>query len=222
MEKVPKLSEMKKRDAAGYIWDYYRIPIIAAIAGVLFVIYIIHSRLTAKTEILNVVAANCYSLELSESEPLFAEFMEQRGIDSDKYEVSLNTSITYSPGTGNIYSFQALITLINAGRIDVAFWDDDLFNEMVEYGVFMPVSDYLSEDEIAALGNRIVYGEYQILDENGELIGSESYASGIRLTDNSWIEASSLYPGFDPVMTVQLKSDNEETAIAFARYLLEK
>ena len=222
MEKIPKLSEMDKKDVPGYIWDYYKIPIILGVALLVGVIWFVHGQLTKKEDVLNVATANCYSLELYEPESLFTGFMEQEGFDPKTQEVVLNTSLSYSENdTGNPYGMMTLVTVVNSNTIDVMFVDDTLFEELGHNAAFKPVDEYLTDEEIAALGDDVVWAEYDILDEKGELVGHDKYAAGIRLKSNKWVIDSGLYPGYDPIITL-LTTENEryDTATDFVRYVL--
>lgn len=220
MEKIPKLSEMKKEEIPGYIWDYYKIPIILIVAAVVLVIWFIHDRVSAKESVLNVATANCYSLELNDPSSLFEEFMQLEGFDTSDQEVALNTSLSFSSDGSNPYAMATLMTVLGSNTVDVIIMDDGLFEELGKNAAFMPVEEYLTEEEIAKLGDDVLNCEYEILDEKGETVGHDSYNAGIRLSSNKWIIDSGLYPGYDPIIAILYTQDPRyDTASDFVRYV---
>ena len=221
MDKAPKLKDMKKEEIPGYIWDYYKIHIIVGLVVLIFLISFIHGRVTAKESVLNVATANCYSLELRDSAALFTEFMEQEGFDEKTQEVTLNTSLSYSKDGTDAYAMSTLMTVLGSNTVDVLILDENLFYELGKYASFMPLDECFSEDDIAGFGDNVMECEYEILDSAGEVTGTDTYAAGIRLKGNRWIEESGLYPGYDPIVCVMYtEKPRYDVAADFVRFLL--
>lgn len=222
IDETPKLSEIKKEDLPGYIWDYYKIHIGVGLLVLFFIIYMVYGALTRKETVLEVAAINCYSLELSDTEEIFDEFMEGEGFDPSKQRTALNTNLSYREGDGNVYGMSALMTVLGSNTLDVAFWDEELFYEMGENAIYVPLEDYLTAEEIEALGDRAMVCEYNILDSKGEITGQDSYIAGIRLDDNKWIEETGLYPADPPIIALIYGGPHRDTAADFVRYMVNK
>ena len=77
----------------------------------------------------------------------------------------------------------------------------------------MPLTDILTEDQIAQYADLLVY----TTDEET----NEEYAYGIKLTDNQWLlDNHYYYEGETPIMTVGYNAHAPETAKDFFRYVL--
>lgn len=226
MENVPKLSEMNKKDIPGYIWDYYKWPIIIGLAVIIALFSFIHGRLTAKEEVLYVMAGNCDSIHMvSPVEATMNDFLEDQGYDTKKQMVAVNTNITYT-GTGdNVYTLPALTTIIGAQQVDVALTTGELFDFMAGNGEFYPVDELFTEEELEKYGDQLVTSVYHEVtyDENHkEKTTDHEYVCGVKLSkDNAWVVSTNMYPDTEVTASVIFNAPHPELAKAFIIYLLE-
>ena len=188
MEKKADLKTMKKSEVAGFIWDYYKWWIIGGVIVIALVTSLIYHFVTYKSPIVELVLVNCAS-EGEETEPDFSDFMDQYGYDDTKQEVVLQNSYAVNltnGASGNVYSFEALQTLIAAGGVDVLAADKEVYAYLAKQQNVADLSDYLSADLMEKYAKNIVY----VTDsETGK-----KYPAGIRLVHNQWMDNYGYYP----------------------------
>ena len=227
MENVPKLSEMEKKDIPGYIWDYYKWPIIIVIAVVIALVSIVHGRLTAKDETLYILAGNADSLHMVEHpEGTLDEFLQEQGLDPEKNEIGINTNVTYTGADSQVYTLATLATLIGAGQVDVAISHGELYEYMSGNGEFLPMEEVFTPEEMERYKDHLVQGTYHEITYNedgteGETVDHD-YICGVSVSaDNAWVQATGMYPDTDVVVGVIANTKHKDLAKAFLIYLLE-
>ncbi len=227
MEKIPKLKEMSPKERAIYIWDYYKWFLIIGIIAIIAVISIARHFLTQKESVLYVVLANADSLSAEgDGKELFSDFLEREGFDPKKKEIEVNQSISYLSGQSmsDIYGMQALTTILGSGTADVCVMNEELFQELASLGAFVPVSFYLSEEEMEEQADQILWVS---ADPDVETIaeGTESeapgtlYARGIRISDDNVLTENGLYPPEGTYIGIANASGRAELAAKLVREL---
>ena len=217
MEKKADFKTMKKSEIAGFIWDYYKWWIIGSVIVIAAAVSLIHHFVTAKAAIVEMALVNCgsYATE-EEKEPDFSDFMDQYGYDKKKQEVVLQTSFSVdltSTDSGNAYSYEALMTQIAAGGIDVFAADDEVYEYLAGQQYFANLSDYLSEEQLKQYGDTIVF----VTDPETK----EDYPAGIRLKKNTWMEHYGFYPE-GCIIGILTGTSREEAAQRLLFYVLEE
>lgn len=86
MEKKADLKTMTWKQRVGFVWDYYRLVILAVVAVIILIGMTVHHYMTTKEDISQIVLVNAKSMPADE-EPDFSEFMEQYGYDTAAQEV---------------------------------------------------------------------------------------------------------------------------------------
>lgn len=220
-----KLKNMNLREKLDYIWTYYKIHIIIILilAACLFsfVKYLVSDK---KESIMYSVAvnANYFSIQEETDEgvdqpDLYQNFLASRGYDPNKYQIDANTALAFKsteePFNSDPQSFAVLTTLLMAGTTDNLIADENVFNSVSKNGIFLPLSEYLSAEEIKQ------YEDYIIYATDPET--SEKYACGILLENSRAIKESSMFYT-TPVVGVINGSPNQDVSIEFVRYLLEE
>ena len=228
MENVPKLRDLKGKEKLTYFWDYYKwVPILIIIA-IVIVISIVRAAANKKDSALYVLAVNADPYAEEEvADTLFSDFLQEQGIDPEKEEVLLNTSLQYLGGTSttDIYAMQAITTIMGSGSADVVMMPEDLYREEASLGAFVPVQYYLSPEEMEALGDRIIRVEKdpdlsRIAEQDEDDAPGATYARGIRMDSNDRIGKSGLYGDTPPVIGIAYASEKPEMAAALVRELL--
>lgn len=228
MERIPKLKEMTPKERISYIWDYYKwVIILAVIAGVV-IISIVRSAMAKKEEVAYVLMVNADTMSVAwDPAELFTDFLSENGYDPKHQEVTVNTGIHYLDGSSmsDVYGMQALTTVLGSGTADVCLMGEELFTQEASLGAFIPVQYYLSEEELEALSDRIVWVESDpditsIAEDGEDPAPGNLYARGIRLTENDVIGESGLYPGESPVIGIAASSERPELAAALVHYLM--
>ena len=115
MEKKADLKTMTWKQRIGFVWDYYRLVILAVVAVIILIGMTVHHYMTTKEDISQIVLVNAKSMPADE-EPDFSEFMEQYGYDTAVQEVVVNDAYYVdltSTDTSNLYSYQSLQTVLS-------------------------------------------------------------------------------------------------------------
>nr|MCR5640478.1 hypothetical protein [Lachnospiraceae bacterium] len=201
--------------------------IIIGIVVVIALISFIHGRVTAKDEVMYILAGNCDSINMSSDvEGTLSDFMEEQGIDPKTQCIAINTNVTYAETGAQPYSLPTLTTLIGAGQVDVALSHGDLFDFMAKNGEFLPIDEIFSKEELEKYQDRLVTGVYEEITYNEDgsegPINKQNYICGVRIpADQPWLSSTNMYPDTEVVASVIINSEHKDLAKAFLIYLLE-
>lgn len=210
-EKVD-FKKMNTRQKAEYIWEYYKLPIVAVLLVILIGVYLIGVFTKGKEPVATLIAVNAAADGAFEKMD-FSDFMEEYDYDSAKQEVAVDTGYTLdsSNPTGDAYTYQALITVVSAGGADVVSADEEMFFYLAEAGGYADLAGYLTEDELAELKDNIIYVKLEGMEK--------PYAAGIRLGSDSWFVKNGYYEN-GCVVGVAAGTVREEGAERLLRHLL--
>lgn len=188
MEKKTAFKDLSRKAKVQYIWDYYRWHIVAAICLVAFAISMIVHYASYRESVLDIVMVNTLD-PYEESVSSTDEFFEQEGF-TKKEEVTVDTSITFSDDDNystNYYSDQKLTLKLSVGGADVLFAPEFVFQQYADAGSLMPLTDYLTADELEQYKDMIVYAT--------DSETCETFPCGLELNDNQWLSDYGYYTG---------------------------
>ena len=223
MEKKADLKTMTWKQRIGFVWDYYRLVILAVVAVIILIGMTVHHYMTTKEDVSQIVLVNAKSMPADE-EPDFSEFMEQYGYDTAAQEVVVNDAYYVdltSTDTSNLYSYQSLQTVIAGGGVDVLGADEMVFEKLCQHERssdtypldIADLTQYFSKDELEQLKDYIFYVEDK---DTGD-----TFAAGIRLGAGSWPVEHGYYDK-ECILGIALGSEHKEAAEQMFHYLLEK
>ena len=178
----------------------------------LFVISMIVHYAAYRESVLDIVMVNTlnpYEENVSSTD----EFFEQEGF-TKKEEVTVDTSITFSDDDNystNYYSDQELTLKLSVGGADVLFAPEFVFQQYADAGSLMPLTDYLTADELEQYKDMIVYATDS---ETGETL-----PCGLELNDNQWLSDYGYYTG-TVCFGIAYAADNKENAVDFFHYVM--
>ena len=216
MEKKTSIKDLKGKARIEYIWDYYKLPILAAICVIAFIIYMIVHFVTYKETALEIFMVNTTNQNTEEVAASTDEFFQQEGLSSKDEEIFIDTSIQFSEDMGdstNYYSNQSLTVKFAVGGGDILFAPDYVFNTYAASSAMMPLTDILTDDELEQYKDILVYTTEE---ESGE-----TYPCGVTLTDNEWLLTHHFYPeGETLYLGIGYNSKSPEIARDFFHYIL--
>ena len=213
MEKKTAFKDLSRKAKVQYIWDYYRLHILAVVVLAAFLISLIVHYATYRESVLDIImvnVANPYAENTSSTD----EFFEQEGF-TDKETITVDTSVTLSDGDSystNYYSDQSLSLKLSVGGADVLFAPEFVFQQYADAGSFMPLTDFLTEDELAQYKDMIVTATDT---ETGE-----TFPCGLKLTDNKWLSDNGYYTG-TVYFGIAYATDSKDTAVDFFHYVVD-
>ncbi|MCD7735716.1 MAG: hypothetical protein LUI07_01920, partial [Lachnospiraceae bacterium] len=225
--------------------------LLVVLALILVAAQFVRNYVTTKDNALNILAINAGGNANEEFEEAFLTgFLEENGVNTSKYEVSVNRSVTVNADSADYssaYSEGTLLTLFTAQQVDLFFADYDYFRSMASEGYAKNLEDYLTEEELAALDtDSLVYVTVQeddgddegetgdgdeAADADGENNGNsddyertdgEMILAGIRLPQaEGWLGEMGWYQdGADVVVGISASVQHEDLAMELLREVL--
>lgn len=189
MEKKVVLKEMEPKKRREYIWEYNKWYIIVGTFFAIFGTYLIVHYTTKKDIVANVIMVNT-NVEAADNtgNELFDSFLEKNGYDTKHNEIVLNDGFYVNPngvGQENYYSYQSVLTVLEAGGADVYFSDDGVYGLIQDIGLLKDLNEVLPKDVLDKYQDELLYTTDQ---ETGE-----TYPSAIQLSDNQWLKENQMY-----------------------------
>lgn len=186
-----KWASMNKQQRKEYFLSYYALKLLALIAGIIIVIFLIVHFATKQDMALGILAVNADgSNVVAEGPEYFNDFLDENGIDPKKNTVNLNRTMyidTTSEENIDQTNLETIQTLFVTNSVDVFLADEGFYTAMAGGDYIADLRDYLPQDVLDKYQDDIVYVESY---ETGKEI-----AAGIRLntSENAWIAATGWY-----------------------------
>ncbi len=220
----------------GYIWEYYKLPIV--IIGIFLYIagYMIYGNLTHKdtvlyTALVNVSAGDAFKKELS------TDFLDYLGANAGKEEVTLYDGLYLTEDEsdtdyGYVYASNTKITAsIAGGLLDVVLMDKKAFDIFAKNGYLCNIEQLLIQEapELYVELQPILVTNSAIIEDNAvdTLLDSsitytavtDEYPMAVDISQSELI----LREGFDGTLYLGIipNAPNMDTAITYLRYLAE-
>ncbi len=225
-----KLKDMTFKKKVEYIWEYYKIPIIGVIAAIVFIcVFIRDYRVNKRPMYLDAVIINS-DIAYNESEPLKNDYIKYAGVDTDTYNLSIDTGFLISESSMDqmsVANMQKIMALFAAGSVDVLLGPDSIMDSYGAQSAYMDINSVLPDDlkkQLSDAGYELYYTTVYEEDENGELKPGETYPAGIYLDDSGYLNglgafASQKADGKRPVFAFASCAVNTDNAIKFLRML---
>lgn len=213
MEKKTDFKALSNKAKVQYIWDYYKLHILAAIVIGSIVIGLTYHFITYRKPVLSVIMINIQTTS-DNAEAAFSEFSDAAGYDKKKEPIDVSSNLQFSDdpnATNNYNDYMVLSTMIGAGGQDLFFGTGTIFKDYAEEGALMDLRTYVSDDLLDKYKDHLIYST-----DDGE---SESYPCAIELTDNAWFKKYSLYDG-TCYFGVFSRSEQKDYYTRFADFLL--
>ena len=124
-----------------YFWLYYKWHVIIAVAAIAAITSFIYETVTRKETALHVLFLNSFVLSEDNGEAYEQNFLESTKINTDEYEILVDTSLYLQPGSmdENTYTaLQKVSVYVAAGDVDLLAADQTAF----EYYGYL---DYLTD-----------------------------------------------------------------------------
>ena len=216
-----KLKSMKFTDKVVFIVQYYGLKILAVIAAIALVIYLIVHFAFAKEVVLNIVAVNAQdtaTTSAADEQSFYEDFLKTHVEDTDDAEVGIASNVSVSEDESNsagMQNLQAIQVQLMAGTVDDVLADEAFATSLGEMGYLADITTILPQDVLDKYADDIVYATS--VDTN------ETAPVGIRLKDNAWLTKSGWYANVEnPVIGVSAAADHADLAVDFMLYVLDE
>ena len=216
-----KLKSMKFTDKVVFIVQYYGLKILAVIAAIALVIYLIVHFAFAKEVVLNIVAVNAQDIattSAADEQSFYEDFLKTHVEDTDDVEVGIASNVSVSEDESNsagMQNLQAIQVQLMAGTVDDVLADEAFATSLGEMGYLADITTILPQDVLDKYADDIVSAPS--VDTN------ETAPVGIRLKDNAWLKKSGWYANVEnPVIGVSAAADHADLAVDFMLYVLDE
>lgn len=224
-----------------YFFEYYKWHVVAAAAAIFFVVSIGYEILTHKDTAF--YAAMINAIEMSDVEEYTQNFAAYAGIDPEKYDVVLDTTMHIDLDNMDqvtIASTEKLMANITAKNVDVFITDAVIMEQHANGETFLDLREFLTEEQYDRYKSRFYYVDQAIVDarqahyKNFDTTFEVSYPDprnpdamqepvpvGIYLNDTSNIKEYYYYAGEDIIAGVVCNTTRKDAASRFLDYILE-
>lgn len=156
-----KSAPLKKK--LSYFWDYYKWHTLFTIAAVAILSGYIYHVATAKSSVLNGVLLNSFT-ENDVVTSMVDDFAKSQNIDLSKYDIVLNTSLSYGSSFTSIESRQVIIAQTSAGMIDFFTGDLSSMQDLAYAFSLTDLREILTEDQLKTYEPYFLYIDQSVLD----------------------------------------------------------
>ena len=206
------------KDRIAYFWEYNKLEFCIALFAIVSVISITTTILNRKEEVLSGVVLNRFWLEQEGlgCEEFISDYLEYRKYDTEEYDLTLNTAMTYIAGDvegvleENVNSSQVIAANLTAGALDFMVADEAALLEFDGSEYFHDLRNIFTEEELK------VYEEFLIYSGR-----DESVPVAIEVTDSECL--SEIYAVQHETLGIALfgNAPNVDEFKCFVEYLVE-
>ena len=203
---------------ASYIWDYYKIPILAVIIGTIAVISLVRSiKSNNYNTSLYVTYVNCISLDLRDDTGILENRLTNwLGIDGDKDRVSVDGYYTIDPDqfTEETYTSSQKLNILIAAKSSDCYIGDELFTKTwAESGYLLDLTEVLPEELLTKVSDRLVYFT------DGE--SGEEKAVAIDLVGLPFITNALVLSNEHPLFSIVVNAPHVDNCITFLQNMID-
>jgi len=170
------LKELSFPNKLGFIWDYYKIPLLVALVVFFLIGSFIYEQSTSKKAVLQGIFINSFSTSEYTPEHILEDFLKTQEVDTGKYYADCRTNIYYeaanreenqnnsSPVPSNGEALQLIVAQSGAGMLDYIVGPHDGMLELAYKGYFIDLSEVLSPEQYREFQPYFLYLDQDVLD----------------------------------------------------------
>lgn len=196
------LRGLGKRERREFIWDYYKIPILALASILALAALSLAAGIGRGSTVLYAVLVNA---DDTGNSAVFSELLAQSGIDMDGKQVDVSAGYTLrydGMGASDGETIQVLAALFGIGDLDLFAADQPVFDSYASQGAFVDLGLFIGKEELAR------QELYLYEDSNGH-----QAVAGIWLREGSPLHRAG-YFAEDVVIGVAAQAQNLDPAVA--------
>ncbi|MCR4788606.1 MAG: hypothetical protein K5888_08465 [Lachnospiraceae bacterium] len=247
LKQAEKMKDKPLKDKLAYFWEYYKMPFIGVIVGIIIVFSIIKAMVTAKDNCfvaMLVNSANIDTIKMSES------FGEYAGLDLKKYDCYIDANDPENLLNSNASEYGAatrFTALLSAADLDCVVYDSVVFNNKAVNDVFFDLRTVLSDEDVKRFEKDFYYVDRDTQKKVSEDLSFEgAYNStrgtveeqkedlekhmdpssmvdpipvGIVIINSPMVKKIDSYFELFPVFAIPQNTQRLDTAIAFLHYI---
>lgn len=205
------LKRLEPKARIQFIWDYYRLPIIAAAVGLALLITAVGLNLGRGEVAMYAVFVNTDQTGLEPDAALLDAVLEEAGKDMGKKHIDITANLYLGQdGTYDGETIMVLSALFGISDLDLFAADEAVFRRYADQNAFADLSR-LIEPELLGEHERDLY--YYDTEDGQRVLG------GIVLHPGSVLHRAGYYHA-DVVIGAAINGENLDEAVRFIRALL--
>lgn len=204
---VGTIQALDKKERIEFIWDYYKIPIVAVVSFTVLAVLAVAFRLDNAGTVMYAVFINAD--DTGDVSPLNS-LLERGGVDLEGRTIDVAAGYTLyydDPVNTDMDTIQLLAALFGIGDLDVFAADGAVFQAYVEKEAFIDLSLFIEADVLSR--HRLC----TYVNENGRQV-----VAGIWLSEGSPLHTAGYYSS-DVLIGVAANAQNLDPAIVFMKQL---
>lgn len=216
-DEVQKIKAIPPPKRWSYIWEYYKLWIIAILTGVLLLFWGIHHYATTNAENWFFACFANTQADLGDGSEFWSDYAAYAGYDLDEKNLLFHAQCYFDP-TGNTFGngyYQMLIAYMDSGDLDVLVMEKDRLQAFGSSGRLMNLEDERMQTVFERYGDRLVYCEPQKDHNDSTLVPIGIDLSGTVLTGENGAY------GNDAVLGVNALAPHLDQIEVFLAYLFE-
>lgn len=233
-DKLKSLHGLKKIQ---YIWDYYKLPIVAFCIFLYIIGYTLYGHFTHKEKVLYTALVNVSASE-SLIRQLNADFLDFLDVDTSKETMQLYTGLYLTDDEANPYheytyaSRMKILAAIDGEQLDVVLMNKEAFDAFSQNGYLCDLDKLLtaSDSHLYEVLKPYLVANTTILEDNSvdlQLDSSipyqavtEEYTMGLDMSQTGLIHQA----GFEDVVYLGIieNSTHKDTAVKYIQYLFSE
>ena len=187
-----KLRSLSRRAKAEYIWQYYKLWIIALVSVVGLSVYITVHRLTVPADNwLYITFANTYADAAGNNSALWRGFAEASGYDTREKNIYFNNSCYFDPSDTRYNAYYTyFVAYVEAGTLDAITMERGDLETLGARGRLLDLTMEAADGLAEKYAERLIYA----IPADTEY-GSEPVPIGIDLSDTCLVTEFHIYEG---------------------------
>lgn len=205
------LKRLEPKARIQFIWDYYRLPIIAAAVGLALLITAVGLNLGRGEVAMYAVFVNTDQTGLEPDAALLDAVLEEAGTDMGKKHIDITANLYLGQdGTYDGETIMVLAALFGISDLDLFAADEAVFRRYADQNAFADLSRLIEPELLAGHESDLYYYD----TEDGQRV-----LGGIVLHPGSVLHRAGYYHA-DVVIGAAINGENLDVAVQFIRALL--
>ena len=187
-EDMKKLRGFTTQEKLEFIRQYYIWHIVVIVAVLVIAVSSIVSAITKKDAVLNGIMLNVSNEGRFATITLCEDFLQEKGMDTNKVEVDLNSNMIYIPESdeymeSNYATLDVLTARISGNMLDFVIGNYNAMLVLAYSGYFVDLSQAMTEEQLNAYAENILYIDQVVLDAFGNAADTGDYSADIKIPD---------------------------------------
>jgi len=184
-----KMREKPLRERIQYFMSYYKWYVVACVAVISIIATIIVGNLLKKEPILSGVMLNSATATSESAFDNFSKrFLEETGMDSEKFEVSITSNLTYRPedresAESNYAAVQTLTAQAAGALLDFIVGDISTVQNLGYSGFFTDLSELLTQEQMQQLAPYLCYIDLAVIEAIDKAVEDGNFELDMKIPD---------------------------------------